>query len=74
MKHPWDGAQHTCFCTHGLCMCLMCAQPLVLERMPSEAESRPNGPVSWVHTKALYRLTEDSMRILKGCTAVRLVC
>lgn len=45
------------------------AEPLVLERVPTEAEARPGGSVAWVHTKALYRLTDESMRILRGCTA-----
>jgi hypothetical protein len=27
------------------------AEPLILERVVSEAESRPNGPVAWMHTK-----------------------
>jgi len=44
------------------------AEPLVLERLPGEAEARPGGQLAWVHTKALYRLSDESMRILKGCT------
>ena len=43
-------------------------QPLILERVPQETEARSGGPVSWIHTKALYRLTEDSKNIIKGCT------
>ena len=44
-------------------------QPLVLERVPNDTESRPGGGVAWMHTKALYRLNDDSMNILRGCTA-----
>eukprot|EP00191_Tetraselmis_sp_GSL018_P017763 CAMPEP_0177581252 /NCGR_PEP_ID=MMETSP0419_2-20121207/2042_1 /TAXON_ID=582737 /ORGANISM="Tetraselmis sp., Strain GSL018" /LENGTH=484 /DNA_ID=CAMNT_0019070269 /DNA_START=214 /DNA_END=1668 /DNA_ORIENTATION=- len=44
------------------------AEPLVLARIPSEEESRPDGPVAWMHTKSLYQLTNRSMSLLKGCT------
>jgi hypothetical protein len=27
------------------------AEPLVLERVPSELEGRPGGPAAWIHTK-----------------------
>ncbi|KAG1664180.1 hypothetical protein FOA52_011356 [Chlamydomonas sp. UWO 241] len=45
------------------------AEPLILERVISEAESRPNGPVAWMHTKALYQLAPESLAMLRGCTA-----
>ena len=44
------------------------AAPLVLERVSDETSSRPNGPATWIHTKALYRLSEESMALLEGCT------
>jgi len=44
------------------------AQPLVLERVASEEAARPGGPTTWIHTKALYTLSEGSMGILQGCT------
>ena len=44
-------------------------QPLVLERKPEDDEGRPGGPASWMHTKALYRLTPESRDIIKGCSA-----
>ena len=44
------------------------AAPVVLERVPDEEASRPNGPVTWIHTKSLYRLNEESMEFLQGCT------
>ncbi|KXZ56778.1 hypothetical protein GPECTOR_1g700 [Gonium pectorale] len=40
------------------------AEPLVLERA-SPAE----GGTAWRHTKSLYRLSDESMRCLKGCTS-----
>lgn len=40
-------------------------QPLILERIPPDGSA---GPVSWMHTKALYRLTDESKARLKGCT------
>jgi broad specificity phosphatase PhoE len=44
------------------------ATPIVLERVSDETSSRPNGPATWIHTKALYRLNEESMALLEGCT------
>jgi broad specificity phosphatase PhoE len=44
------------------------AAPIVLERVSDETSSRANGPATWIHTKALYRLNEDSMALLEGCT------
>ena len=44
------------------------AEPLVLERVPGEEESRPDGPVAWMHTKSLYRLDGSASELLKGCT------
>jgi hypothetical protein len=38
----------------------------VLERIPSDDDA--SGPLAWVHTKALYRLSEESRQVLKGCT------
>ncbi|PNW85350.1 hypothetical protein CHLRE_03g182300v5 [Chlamydomonas reinhardtii] len=38
------------------------AEPLVLERVHFSDDT------SWRHTKSLYRLTDESMRALKGCT------
>ncbi|GFR41068.1 hypothetical protein Agub_g1708 [Astrephomene gubernaculifera] len=40
------------------------ADPLVLERTPSSTQPVP----AWRHTKSLYRLTEGSMRSLRGCS------
>ena len=39
-------------------------QPLILERVPPNEEK-----MAWMHTKSLYRLTDDSMKMLRGCTA-----
>ncbi|GAB4814314.1 hypothetical protein N2152v2_001360 [Parachlorella kessleri] len=44
------------------------AEPIVMERITSDYESRQGGPASWIHTKALYRLTDASMDKLVGCT------
>lgn len=44
------------------------AEPLVLERIATDQEARPGGPATWIHTKALYRLSEHSMTVLQGCT------
>ena len=44
------------------------AAPVVLERVPDDASARSNGPISWIHTKALYRLSAESMELLQGCT------
>lgn len=44
------------------------AVPLVLERVADDEISRPGGPLAWIHTKALYRLTPESMDVLQGCT------
>jgi len=44
------------------------AAPIVLERVSDETSSRANGPATWIHTKALYRLSEESMALLEGCT------
>ncbi|KAL0025571.1 hypothetical protein WJX79_002535 [Trebouxia sp. C0005] len=44
------------------------AEPLILERVPENFEARSGGPVAWIHTKALYRLTEESREIIQGCT------
>jgi hypothetical protein len=41
---------------------------MILERIPSEQEARPDGPVAWMHTKALYRLSPESRDLLEGCT------
>lgn len=46
----------------------MLLQPLILERVPETSEARSGGPVSWIHTKALYRLTEESKEVIQGCT------
>lgn len=43
-------------------------QPLILERIPETTEARTGGPVAWIHTKALYRLTEESKQVIQGCT------
>jgi broad specificity phosphatase PhoE len=45
------------------------AEPLVLERVPTDTEARQGGPATWIHTKALYRLSESSREIIKGCTS-----
>jgi broad specificity phosphatase PhoE len=44
------------------------AAPIVLERVSDDTASRTNGPATWIHTKALYRLSEESMELLEGCT------
>jgi broad specificity phosphatase PhoE len=44
------------------------ATPIILERFCSDVEGRNGGPAAWMHTKALYRLSSDSMELLKGCT------
>lgn len=44
------------------------AEPLVLERVPNLIDSKSDGSVAWMHTKTLYRLDDESMRMLKGCT------
>lgn len=44
------------------------AAPLILERIPDDGAARPGGPVSWIHTKALYKLSAESMVLLQGCT------
>ena len=45
------------------------AVPLVLERiLPDDASMRSGGPTSWIHTKALYKLSDESMNVLQGCT------
>lgn len=44
------------------------AEPLILERVPETSEARSGGPVAWIHTKALYRLTEESREVIQGCT------
>jgi broad specificity phosphatase PhoE len=44
------------------------AEPLIMERIPSEWESVPGGSTSWMHTKTLYRLAPQSMEVLAGCT------
>ena len=43
-------------------------QPVVLERIPSEEATKPGGGCAWVHTKALYRLTQESQAIMRGCS------
>ncbi|KAJ9527102.1 hypothetical protein QJQ45_025202, partial [Haematococcus lacustris] len=45
------------------------AEPLVMERMPNQYEAAPDGSVAWVHTKALYQLSQESQVVLRGCTA-----
>ncbi|KAF5841488.1 histidine phosphatase superfamily [Dunaliella salina] len=40
--------------------------PVVLEREP--ANSGLDGAATWMHTKALYRLSESSLQHLPGCT------
>lgn len=45
------------------------AVPLVLERiLQDDASLRSGGPASWIHTKALYKLSDESMNVLQGCT------
>lgn len=44
------------------------ASTIVLERIPSDEEARPDGPVAWMHTKALYRLSRASADMLEGCS------
>ncbi|MEW5301967.1 MAG: hypothetical protein WDW36_004790 [Sanguina aurantia] len=40
------------------------AEPLVLERQTSK-----DGSTAWTHTKAMYRLSPESLESLKGCTS-----
>lgn len=44
------------------------AVPLVLERILPDESLRAGGPAAWIHTKALYKLSDDSMKVLQGCT------
>lgn len=44
-------------------------QPLVMERITDTSNALPDGEASWIHTKALYRLTDESRDIIKGCTS-----
>lgn len=44
------------------------AQPIVLERITSEAESLPGGPASWLHTKTLYQLQPECKELCRGVT------
>ncbi|KAK9810737.1 hypothetical protein WJX73_003928 [Symbiochloris irregularis] len=50
------------------------AEPLVLERIPAdevgelEQQDWERGMAPWVHTKALYRLTDETRPILRGCS------
>lgn len=44
------------------------AEPVVLERVPSDDDARPDGPLAWMHTKSLYRLAPKGQELLKGCT------
>lgn len=44
------------------------AEPLVLERVTDDLEGRQGGPATWIHTKALYKLTKESMHLLRGCS------
>ena len=56
-------------CCSGLrCPLFPLVQPVVLERIPSDEASRPGGGCTWIHTKALYRLTRESKQIMKGCS------
>lgn len=40
-----------------------------MERVTDEKDALPDSEASWVHTKALYRLTDESRDIIKGCTS-----
>ena len=40
-----------------------------MERITEERDALPDSEASWVHTKALYRLTDESRDIIKGCTS-----
>jgi broad specificity phosphatase PhoE len=44
------------------------AVPLVLERIVPDESLRSGGPATWIHTKSLYKLSDDSMKVLQGCT------
>ncbi len=44
------------------------AQPLELELMPDKLAAAPGGSASWIHTKALYRLTAASRDLVRGCS------
>ena len=64
--------EHALLCKHMMHMGAdpspVCMQPLILERIPDVPASRAGGPVAWIHTKALYRLTQESRDIIQGCT------
>ena len=50
-------------------VCYAAKQPIVLERLPSKLTgANGNGAASWVHTKALFKLTPESKDIIRGCT------
>ena len=42
----------------------------MLERLPSKIAggASGSGAASWVHTKALFKLTPESKDIIRGCT------
>lgn len=40
------------------------AEPIVLERIPQST----TGGTSWAHTKMLYRMSDDSLKLLNGCS------
>lgn len=42
------------------------AEPLVLERVPTDTEARQGGPAAWIHTKA-SRLAWKQMLLLLPC-------
>uniref|UniRef100_A0A7S3QYR3 Phosphoglycerate mutase-like protein n=1 Tax=Dunaliella tertiolecta TaxID=3047 RepID=A0A7S3QYR3_DUNTE len=43
------------------------SEPVVLERVPDN-NAGMDGAATWMHTKALYRLSESSLKFLPGCT------
>jgi len=40
-----------------------------MERIAESGDMLPESEAAWMHTKALYRLTEGSRDIIKGCTS-----
>ena len=36
--------------------------------MPDKLAAAPGGSASWIHTKALYRLTQESRDLVRGCS------
>eukprot|EP01023_Acetabularia_acetabulum_P068482 TRINITY_DN9721_c1_g1_i1.p1 TRINITY_DN9721_c1_g1~~TRINITY_DN9721_c1_g1_i1.p1 ORF type:complete len:443 (-),score=52.55 TRINITY_DN9721_c1_g1_i1:1693-3021(-) len=44
------------------------AELVIMERAVPEWDAEPHSQISWVHTKTLYKLTEESQMVIRGCT------